>query len=368
MSPSGQKALEATVMRAREDLASYDLDEAAVSAGSVKRLLDALGWDVFDPQAVCPEFKVGNGRVDYALRTAPAKIDFFMEVKAPGKANEPADKQLFEYTVHHGVPLALVTDGRVWSFYLPGGQGNYEERRPYRLDLLERELAASCERLDRYLGHDRVASGAAFDAASQDYKDKARELRVSRALPVVRRRLLDEPDELPIALLAEAIERENGEHPPESVVAGFLRTRAAHPSPAPVQPAARPHVKAGFKGVARGRAWILGPGKRLDQLPRRQTGRSWPLARVEAPLSRVRGALCASQGRAQAGADCPQPRKPVPGQGRLPVKGSQRTGAWRGFWFVGARTNPEEFEKRSRAACAAVGLEFGRDVIASFRR
>jgi hypothetical protein len=31
-----------------------------------------------------------------------------------------------------------------------------------------------------------------------------------------------------------------------------------------------------------------------------------------------------------------------------------------GGWFVGAQTNPEEFEKRSRAACAAVGLEFGR--------
>ena len=30
-------------------------------------LLRTLGWDVFDPKVVTPEFKVEGGRADYAL-------------------------------------------------------------------------------------------------------------------------------------------------------------------------------------------------------------------------------------------------------------------------------------------------------------
>ena len=47
--------------------------EAAVSGGPVERLLAALGWDGFDPLAVGPEFRVGSGRVDDALRSAACK-------------------------------------------------------------------------------------------------------------------------------------------------------------------------------------------------------------------------------------------------------------------------------------------------------
>jgi hypothetical protein len=350
MSGGGRKGLEATVLRVREDLLSYDMDEAAVSAGPVKGVLDALGWDVFDPQAVCPEFRVGSGRVDFALRSAPSRVDVFIEVKAPGKADETADKQLFEYTVHHGVPLALVTDGRVWSFYLPGGQGNYEERRLFRLDLLERELAESCERLDRYLDRGKVACGAAYQAASQDYQDKTRELRVAKALPVVWRRLLEEPDELLVALLGEAIERENGERPPEPMVADFLRSQAVHSGTLPVRDPVRPPNKTPSKEprangpgyCLAGGAWVSCPdGKSayvglLRELNRRSPEFAERFARVKAGRKRAWIAR--------------RPELLFPGRADFQAKEAIELAPGSG-WFVGAQTDPEEFEKRARSLC-----------------
>ena len=37
--------------------------------------------------------------------------------------------------------MAILTDGQEWSFYLPGEQGRYDERRVYKPDLLEREIS-----------------------------------------------------------------------------------------------------------------------------------------------------------------------------------------------------------------------------------
>jgi len=57
-----------------------------------------------------------------------------------------ADRQLFEYVFHLGVPMAILTDGQEWSFYLPGEQGRYDERRVYKIDLLELDISELAEK------------------------------------------------------------------------------------------------------------------------------------------------------------------------------------------------------------------------------
>ena len=109
-------------------------NEAAVSQSIVRRLLGTLGWPIYDPQVVYPEYTVEGRRVDYALCHPASKPRIFVEVKAVGKS-EDAERQLFEYAFHMGVPLAVLTDGREWSFFLPAGAGSYDERRIYKLDL-----------------------------------------------------------------------------------------------------------------------------------------------------------------------------------------------------------------------------------------
>ena len=113
-------------------------NEASISQGAVLPILHALEWPIFDAQVVCPEYTLENRRVDYALCHQVRRPEVFIEVKQVGQS-EGADRQLFEYAFHAGVPLAILTTGQEWHFYLPAELGTYQERRVYRLDLLERE-------------------------------------------------------------------------------------------------------------------------------------------------------------------------------------------------------------------------------------
>ena len=103
--------------------------EAAVCQGIVLRILHALSWPTYDTQVVCPEYSVESRRVDFALCHPAGKPVVFIEVKQIGQSDTAAERQLFEYAFHKGVPMAILTDGQDWQFFLPAEQGEYGERR-----------------------------------------------------------------------------------------------------------------------------------------------------------------------------------------------------------------------------------------------
>lgn len=186
-------------------------------------LLRALGWDDSDPEQVMPEYASGGRRVDFALSGIGKRPSIFIEVKGVGRTLE-GDRQLFEYAFHEGIPLCLLTDGRDWSFYLPSGQGTYDERRLYRLQLTERPTAESAQILRRYLEQQRVKSGAAFDDAMRDYRDIASTREAARNLPKAWAELVEQPEDLLVELLASQTESNCGFRPSAEEVTGFLRT------------------------------------------------------------------------------------------------------------------------------------------------
>lgn len=195
--------------------------EAAVSQGILLPALHALGWPVFDTSIVIPEFSVEGRRVDYALCHPENRPSVFIEVKRVGLA-EGADRQLFEYAFHLGIPMAILTDGQEWSFYLPGEQGRYDERRVYKLDLLERDISEAKSRLDRYLSYNNVCSGAALKAARSDYQNVARVRVIEAILPKAWEGLLKDQDSLLLDLLAEKVEDLCGYKPDLDVCGQFL--------------------------------------------------------------------------------------------------------------------------------------------------
>ena len=123
-------------------------NETAVRQGVVDRLLSALGWETFDTQIVFPEYSVDTGRVDYALCHPVGKPIVFIEVKRVGNI-EAAERQLFEYAFHEGVPILILTDGQKWRFFHPSGAGDYQDRLVWELDLIVDDSEASAARLDR---------------------------------------------------------------------------------------------------------------------------------------------------------------------------------------------------------------------------
>lgn len=216
-------------------------NEAAVSQGIVLRILRELGWPTYDTQVVCPEYALEGRRVDFALCHPANKPTAFIEVKQIGQS-DGAERQLFEYAFHLGVPLAILTDGQEWNFFLPAAQGDYSERRVYKLDILERELLECTTRLERYLGHAQVLSGAAIAAAHEDYRNVSRDRQMLATLPEAWSKLVSEEDELLLEIIADKVESLCGFKPDIDTVAKFLRKDvllriAASTSPGTVAPA-----------------------------------------------------------------------------------------------------------------------------------
>ena len=110
--------LEETITRVQDNLRKGAFtNEAAVSTSAVLPVLRALDWPDYDPSIVFPEYTVEGRRVDFDLCRSNGQPVVFLEVKRVGVADR-GERQLFEYAFHRGVPLAVLTDGQEWNFYL----------------------------------------------------------------------------------------------------------------------------------------------------------------------------------------------------------------------------------------------------------
>ena len=104
---------------------SLQQNETRTRTALIDPLLAALGWDVADPGLVTPEYNVGQGRADYALKgpqTVPDAIvevpDAIVEVKRLGHIlNDREQMQMLTYANMEGIKYALLTDGNIWELY-----------------------------------------------------------------------------------------------------------------------------------------------------------------------------------------------------------------------------------------------------------
>jgi Predicted type IV restriction endonuclease len=212
-------------------------NEQAVSQGVVLRILHELGWDVYNPDHVWPEYSVAGRRVDFALCFPARKPAVSVEVKQPGRV-EGGDQQLFEYAYHHGVPMAILCDGKTWGFYLPAEQGNYDERRVYKLDLLERTTEEAADKLRRYLSFQRTVSSQAIDDARRDYRDRNRRALAQNTISEAWGDLVEGEEPSLIERLATEVETKCGVKPEVDDIVAFLKTLKSATRPvAPPPPA-----------------------------------------------------------------------------------------------------------------------------------
>ena len=199
-------------------------NETAVRQGIVDRLLNALGWETFDTQRVFPEYPISGGRVDYGLCHPPGKPIVFIEVKRVGNI-EGAERQLFEYAFHKGVPILILTDGQKWRFFHPSGAGSYQERLVRELDLITDDGEESSECLLKYLKYEAVQAGIAGQAIVEDYQKVSQQREALRHLPEAWENLLSGTSG-DSEFLIEAVQSEThrlcGNRPTHEQVLAFL--------------------------------------------------------------------------------------------------------------------------------------------------
>lgn len=125
--------------------------EEATKQALVLPMLDALGFDIWNPLEVCPEYDA-----DFATRKGSQKerVDLavlldgsprvFVEVKSIDTALDGNEGQLARYfNASPTVSLAVITNGVEYRFYTDTGEPNLMDAQPFytlRLDALERNL------------------------------------------------------------------------------------------------------------------------------------------------------------------------------------------------------------------------------------
>lgn len=197
------------------------LNEAEVTNGIIMRILNSLRWDIFDTTKVKPQYGIEGKKIDFALCYPDNKPIVIIEVKALGKAVN-TDEQVLIYSFKTGIPVAILTDGQEWHFYLPAERGSLTERRFYKLDLLEREPNEIVEILNGYLGYEAIRDGRAFKKAKSDYDRQYKNKEISASIPAAWHKLIQDKDNTLVKLIAEKVADICGYEPTEETIIDFL--------------------------------------------------------------------------------------------------------------------------------------------------
>ena len=206
----------------RQSIKIFRLNETSTKQAIVLRLLSILGWDVFNIEEVRPEYGVESKKVDYALLVNHSPR-VFIEVKKVGESLENHQGQLLSYSFEEGIQLSVLTNGVSWWFYLPLKEGSWRQRKFYAINLLEQDENEIVQKFIDLLSKESVKTGQALKKAELIYEGKIRQSEVRKTIPKAWNKLLTDPDELFIELLAEVTEKLCGYKPEASDIKDFLK-------------------------------------------------------------------------------------------------------------------------------------------------
>lgn len=205
------------------DLYCYN-DEASTKQGLILPILNALSWNPFNLFEVKPEYGIENKKVDFALLVNNSP-KVFIEAKKATENLEKHEDQLLNYSFKHGVPLAILTNGLNWYFYLPSAEGSWKNRRFYSINLKQQDIKEVAISFTTLLEKSNIVSGCAFEKAKKRFESKIKAKKISKYLPEAWVKILQEPDELLLEILADKTEQMCGYKPESSMISSFLQKK-----------------------------------------------------------------------------------------------------------------------------------------------
>jgi len=219
----------------------YFKNEENIRFSLVARILQKLGWDIWNPKEVATEFPVlpneDSTRVDIALFDNIPSPSVFIETKALGKLNTELEKyevQLRDYNRNNTSTLSIITDGREWRFYYSQTGGEFSQKCFKVLDLLNDDVGDIELSFYTFLSKEDIRSGKAKNEAETYLKLSQKQRAMEDALPQARRQILESPfPSLPEALVK--IVAEEGYTVSIEEASRFVKKQGAKkPKPGPV--------------------------------------------------------------------------------------------------------------------------------------
>lgn len=127
---------QALALKIRKQKAAIETEEATKNAFVMPFISTVLGYDVFNPAEVIPEFTADVGlkkgeKIDYAV-AHDGQVQLLVEVK---KINDPLRiehaSQLFRYFAVTNARIAILTNGEVYQFYTDLDAPNWMDAKPF---------------------------------------------------------------------------------------------------------------------------------------------------------------------------------------------------------------------------------------------
>lgn len=171
-------------------------NEEHVRFSIVARILQKLGWDIWNPQEVNPEFygtpNEDKTRIDMALGPDLRHPSVFIEVKSVGKIDatlSEVERQLRDYNRDLTAIFSIITDGQKWRFYSSRTGGEFSEKCFKVIDLLKDDLSTVENSLKIFLAKSEIMNGNAEKNANNylqlNQKQRAIEKVYSLALDMI---------------------------------------------------------------------------------------------------------------------------------------------------------------------------------------
>ena len=213
-------------------------NEEHVRLSLVARVLQELGWDIWNPGQVNAEFKPvpteDGTKVDFALFSTARAPSIFVEVKAVGSIHdlEQAERQLRDYNRNNTALFCVLTDGAMWRFYYSQTGGRFSEKCFKVLDLLSDDPEDVESGLATFLAKAQIENGQAKREAEAVLRLTQKQRVMEDCLPHARR-LTQEPPfpSLPEALVA--LVAEQGFTISRDDAASFIAETSRKPPPPP---------------------------------------------------------------------------------------------------------------------------------------
>ncbi|MGD0597720.1 MAG: type I restriction enzyme HsdR N-terminal domain-containing protein [Sedimentisphaerales bacterium] len=200
-----------TIIDIRQKISNLSYkNEEHVRLSLVSRLLQGLGWNIWDPCEVNSEYNAtpneDSTRVDMALFLTPRRPDVFIEVKAVGKISSDSlqklERQLRDYNRDNTASFSIITDGQIWRFYLSQSGGKFSDKCFKVVDLLNDDLDGIDVSLSTFLKKSEIENGNALREAQKYLRLTEKQRVMEDFLPRAKGMILEPPyKSLPEALM-----------------------------------------------------------------------------------------------------------------------------------------------------------------------
>jgi len=155
------------------------MTEEATKTALVLPMIRELGYDVFNPKEVIPEFTADVGikkgeKVDYAICQEGMPIILF-ECKPMGAKLESYSSQLYRYFSTTKARIAILTDGVIYRFYSDLLETNILDSKPFLVMNLDRLTKDVSDRIAPFTKENFSIDSVLADAALLYAKSQIRE-------------------------------------------------------------------------------------------------------------------------------------------------------------------------------------------------